>query len=209
MSPKRARASRAYGTSLAASRGAQVTRAPAIASSTTASACTWPVMTAAISATGRSSRPQPRARMCPRRPAGLGLAFLISRTSANAMLPSSSSDTRYAKLIAAGSSRSRCFLSWRVRRGRAMGLRPGSVVGLSPLSGEAGQPAQGLGQHLGLLAEGEADVAAGRFGVVVEDGGRDGDHAGAVGQGPAELHAVLVAQRPDVGGNEVGALRLI
>ena len=50
-----------------------------------------------------------------------------------------------------------------------MGLRPGSVVGLSPLSGEAGQPAQRLSQHLGLLAEGEADVAAGRFGVVVED----------------------------------------
>src|ERR1700730_465369 len=210
MSPKRARASRAYGTSLAASRGAQVTRAPAIASATTASACTWPVMTAAISATGRSSRPQPRARMCPRRPAGRGLAFFISRARANAMLPSSSSDTRYAKLIAAGSSRSRpCSLSWRVRCARAMGLRPGSVVGLSPLSGEAGQPAQGLGQHLGLLAEGEADVTAGRFGVVVEDGGRDGDDARAVGQGPAELHAVGVAQRPDVGGNEVGALRLI
>src|SRR5690349_17330528 len=167
-------------------------------------------MTAAISAMGRSSRPQPRARMCPRRPAGRGFAFLISRTRANAMLPSSSSDTRYAKLIAEGSSRSKPrSLSSRARRGRAMGLRPGSGVGLSPLSGQAGQPAQGFGQHLGLLAEGEADVTAGRFGVVVEDGGRDGDHARAVGQGPAELHAVGVAQGLYVSGDEVGALRLV
>src|SRR5690348_11346094 len=167
-------------------------------------------MTAAIAAAGSSARPQPRARMCPRRPAGRGLALPISRTRANAMLPSSSSDTRYAKLIAAGSSRSRlCSLSWRARQGRAMGLRPGSVVGLSPLPGQPGEPAQGLGQHLGALAEGEADVTAGRFGVVVEDGGRDRDHARAVGQVPAELHAVLVPERPDVGGDEVGALRLV
>src|SRR5207344_3327909 len=162
-------------------------------------------MTAAIAAAGSSARPQPRARMCPRRPAGRGLVLLISRTRANAMLPSSSSDTRYAKLIAAGSSRSRlCSLYWRARRGRAMGLRPGSVVGLSPLSGgQPGQPAQRLGQHLGALAEGEADMAAGRFGVVVEDGGRDGDHAGAVRQVPAELHAVLETQGLDVRGDEV------
>src|SRR5690349_11699005 len=159
-------------------------------------------MTAAIAAAGSSSRPQPRARMCPRRPTGRGVAFRISRTRANAMLPSSSSDTRYAKLIAPGSFRRPCSLSWRADRSPAMGLRPHPGVGLSPLPGEPGEPAQGLGQHLGLLAEGEADVAPGRFGMVVEDRGGDRDHTRAVGQGPAELDPVLVAQRPDVGGDE-------
>ena len=77
------------------------------------------------------------------------------------------------------------------RHGPATPIRGGPEP---PIRLRPGQPVQGLGQHLGALAEGEADVAAGRFGVVVEDGGGDGDHAGAVGQGPAELHAVVVAQ---------------
>jgi hypothetical protein len=146
-----------------------------------ASACTWPVMTAAISAMGRSSRPQPRARMCPRRPAGRGLAFFISRTRANAMLPSSSSDTRYANSspqapLAAGA------LYPGEPPGPAMGLRPGSGVGLSPLPGEAGEPAQGLGQHLGAACRRRSGRGRGPLGVVVEDGGRDGDHARAVGR---------------------------
>ena len=52
-------------------------------------------------------------------------------------------------------------------------------------------------------------MAAGRFGVVVENRGGDGDHARAVRQAPAELHAVLVTQALDVRGDEVRALRLV
>jgi hypothetical protein len=48
-------------------------------------------------------------------------------------------------------------------------------------------------------------VGAGLFWVVVEDGGRDGDHARALGQRPAELDAVALAERLDVGDDEVGA----
>ena len=41
--------------------------------------------------------------------------------------------------------------------------------------------------------------------VVVEHDARDGDHAAALRQRAAEREAVVVAERPDVGGDEVGA----
>jgi len=45
--------------------------------------------------------------------------------------------------------------------------------------------------------------------VVVEEGGGDGDDAGAFGQGAAELQAVPLAQGADVGEHEVRALRRV
>src|SRR5580700_3846662 len=76
-------------------------------------------------------------------------------------------------------------------------------------SGTAGEAGEGLGEDLRALAEGEADQGAGRLLVVVEDGGGDGDDAGAFGEGAAELDAVPVVQAGDVGGDEVGALRRV
>ena len=117
--------------------------------------------------------------------------------------------------------------------GRRRGLRPapagaapGSAAGgprarLAAAAGPGGRvgrarraPAESLVQpaqpavlraRRPLLAEGEADVGCALVRVVVEDGVGDGDDAAALGQGPAEGEAVVVAEGADVGGDEVGA----
>src|SRR5262249_25316413 len=62
-------------------------------------------------------------------------------------------------------------------------------------------------QDLGPLAEREPHLRAPGVGIVVEHGVGDRDHAGLVRQIPAELHAVGVAEPPDIGGDEIGAVR--
>ena len=59
-----------------------------------------------------------------------------------------------------------------------------------------------------LLAEGEADEVAAFVDVVVHDHVGHGGHADPLGQAPAELDAVVMADGADVGGDEVGAGRL-
>ena len=87
--------------------------------------------------------------------------------------------------------------------------RPGGLRQVRVLTSgvQAGQPGRGLVDHLVALAEREADERAADLLVVVEDDRGDGDDAGALGQREAERVAVLLAERADVGGDEVGARR--
>ena len=59
----------------------------------------------------------------------------------------------------------------------------------------------------GRLQKAQRTSGAPAVDVVVEDLVRDRDDPGDLGQGAAELHAVGEAERTDVGGGEVRALR--
>ena len=61
--------------------------------------------------------------------------------------------------------------------------------------------------HVEALAEREPHERAAGVVVVVEDDVGHGDHAAALGQRAAEREAVVLAERADVGGDEVGAGR--
>ena len=81
-------------------------------------------------------------------------------------MPPSQQQHQVREIIAAGSFPSPVLLHpGGRRRGAAMGLRPHPGVGLAPYPASSGQRGvQRFGQHLGLLAEGEPDVAAARSG---------------------------------------------
>ena len=70
-----------------------------------------------------------------------------------------------------------------------------------------GEALGGLGEDLGALAEREAHEVPAGGRVLVEDRARHGDHAAALRERAAELEAVVAADRADVDGGEVGALR--
>src|SRR5215467_3311183 len=70
-------------------------------------------------------------------------------------------------------------------------------------------PAERLGQDFFLLAEGEPYLELSGIGVVVEDDARNCDHAGLIWQLATEFEAAHVSEGPDVGGDEVGAVRAV
>src|SRR5262249_40026157 len=93
------------------------------------------------------------------------------------------------------------------RPATARGPRSAAATRARPSTVERRQPIDGPGQHLGSLAARDPHERSTGLLVVVEDGVRDGHHAGALRELPAELDAIGLTQRSDVGGDEVGAVR--
>src|SRR3984957_14324544 len=180
------------------------------------SPCAPPAITAAAIAMGSNSRPQPRLRShwgTVRIQTLTRSAWIVASTNAPAPRPSTASAIRnIARLLGGRETEAG-------KQGHLHGGPPGaaSAMGLglpfaggrhhAPFGLKVFKTGQRLAQDLRAFAEREPDLGAGRVLVVIEEGGGDGDDAGAFGQGAAELQGVPLAQRADVGGDEVRALR--
>src|ERR1700722_20991141 len=140
------------------------------------SPCAPPAITAAAIAMGSNSRPQPRLRS----------HWVRVRN--------------IARLL--GGRQTRPPPCWPPGAASAMGLGLPFAGGRhhAPFGLKVFKTGQRLAQDLRAFAEREPDLGAGRVLVVIEEGGGDGDDAGAFGQGAAELQGVALAQRADVGG---------
>ncbi|MPM39577.1 hypothetical protein SDC9_86211 [bioreactor metagenome] len=94
--------------------------------------------------------------------------------------------------------------------GRGSGPAPPASAPTPPCTASPGseprEPLGRLGQDLGAFAEREPHQGPCPGRVGVEDRARHRDDPAQVGQPPAEVDRVVVAQRGDVGGDEVGAL---
>ena len=136
----------------------------------------------------------------------------------------SGSSARRAPLRAASSSRRRArrWFSWTSSQARSICNRAifkfafpsplpspgGRGRNRGPLPrGEGGKPLYGRLERLAPLAERKAHVRLPVLGIVVEHRRRDRRDADLFGQVPREHHVVVESERPEVGADEVGALR--